>query len=299
MSGLTGISAYVQNEKNWKTKVTDSENVAKTAKTDAVATAAKSAGTKKVTYTEWKPLDTSSSLVPKTKEGYGTVIGNVELSDKAKDYYNQLKSKFYNSEFILVSKDMKSQVQANAAAYGNANKMVVLIDEEKLEKMATDESFRKKYEGIIAMGEKQMAMAKGSLTSTGAAVKNFGIKVNADGSTDFFATLEKSSADQAKRIEKKTAENKAKKASEKKKTEKKAEQKRLEEKRAEKKADKVSGEKTDVKKAEDVNEEYVIMHANSIDDLVSKVSKYAYDNRANSVFAEAEQGLGFNVDFKG
>ena len=48
---------------------------------------------------------------------------------------------------------MKAQVQQNAAAYGNANKMVVLIDEEKLERMATDESFRKKYEGIIASSQ--------------------------------------------------------------------------------------------------------------------------------------------------
>ena len=37
-------------------------------------------------------------------------------------------------DFILVSKDKKAQVEANASAYGNACKPVVLIDEEKLEK---------------------------------------------------------------------------------------------------------------------------------------------------------------------
>ena len=100
----------------------------------------------KVETKGWSPIDTSSSLVPRKTE-YGNTIGNVQLSEKTADYLDKLKSKFHNMEFITVSKDMKAQVQQNAAAYGNANKMVVLIDDEKLERMATDESYRKKYEG--------------------------------------------------------------------------------------------------------------------------------------------------------
>ena len=46
-------------------------------------------------------------------------------------------------DFILVGKEEKGAVARNAAAYGNANKPVVLIDEDKLERMATDDSFRK------------------------------------------------------------------------------------------------------------------------------------------------------------
>lgn len=52
-----------------------------------------------------------------------------------------MKSKFGNMDFILVSKDMKEQAKAMASSFANPNKMVVLIDEEKLERMATDEAF--------------------------------------------------------------------------------------------------------------------------------------------------------------
>ena len=42
----------------------------------------------------------------------GRTVGNPELSEKAAKYYEQLKSKFGNMEFVLVSKDMKEQAQA-------------------------------------------------------------------------------------------------------------------------------------------------------------------------------------------
>jgi len=200
-------------------------------------------------------------------------IGDVELSDDAKKYYDQLKSKFHNSEFILVSKDMKSQVQQNASAYGNANKMVVLIDEEKLERMATDESFRKKYEGIIAMPSSQMAAAKNSLASSGANIKNFGMSVDSNGNTSFFATLEKSSDAQAKRMEKKAEAKKEQKVKEKKKAEKEAKEERLEKAKEKHRAEKA--EKTDdsdkAEETADVNDtEYIDIKANSLDDLLGK-----------------------------
>ena len=118
-------------------------------------------------------------------------------------------------EFITVSKDMKAQVQMNAASYGNANKMVVLIDEEKLERMATDENFRKKYEGIIATSQAKMMQAKMGLTSSGASVKNFGMSVD------------------------------------------------------------------------------------SLDDLLSKVQTYSYNNASGKVMTESEKMVGTKIDFRG
>jgi hypothetical protein len=53
-------------------------------------------------------------------------------------------------DFILVSKDMKEMAKANAGSFANPNKMVVLIDEEKIERMAVDEQYRKQYESVIA-----------------------------------------------------------------------------------------------------------------------------------------------------
>ena len=82
-----------------------------------------------------------------------------------------------------------------------------------------------------------MDSARSSLASTGAKIKNFGMSVNSDGSTSFFATLEKSAAEQTKRLEKKQAEKKAAKAKEKKQTEKKEAEKRLEKAKEKKKAD--------------------------------------------------------------
>ena len=223
---------------------------------------------------EWKPLASGSSLIPTQKAGYGTVIGDVELSDKAKDYYDKLKSKFHNMDFILVSKDMKGRVAANAAAYGNANKPVVLIDEEKLERMATDESFRKKYEGIIAMSQTKLQEMKSSLSGSGAILKNFGMSVDENGNTSFFATVEKSMEAQNKAFEKRRAARHAEKAAQK----KKADREELEER---------------------IERQRVQMRADSVEELLQKVAGFAYEYADSDAITEEEAKLGQNIDFKG
>lgn len=289
MSNLYGVSAYQQTNGAWnnKTNSTKNERTNNSAK-KADYTTDKPDNMK---TTEFNPIDTKSPLVPTTKPEYGTVIGNVELSDKAKDYYGKLKAKFGNMNFILVSEDMKSQVQANAAAYGNANKQVVLINEEKLEMMANDESFRKKYEGIIAMSQVKLQEAKNSLASSGVSLKNFGMSVDSNGKATFFATVEKANK---KAAEKKQAAKKAAKAKEKKRAEEKAKEKKLEEERAnekaeEKEADEISNESDD--------KDYVVIKANSMEELLDKVSAYAYDNA--SILSEGEKQVGQNFDFRG
>lgn len=195
----------------------------------------------------WSNKGASQVPVPSYSKDYGTVIGDVSLSKEAGDYYNKLKAKYGNMEFILVSKDQKAAVQANVSKYGNAKKPVVLIDDEKLEKMATDKDFREKYEGIISMAQNQLATMKNELSSSGAAIKNFGMSVNSDGSTDYFAVMEKSNKAQAERIEKKREEK-----AQAKKDARKAEQKKLHDKREEKKVEqKKSEEKLKAKKSEE------------------------------------------------
>jgi hypothetical protein len=222
-------------------------------------------------------------------------IGDVQLSDKAKDYLSKLQSKFHGMEFITVSKDMKAQVQKNAAAYGNANKMVVLIDEEKLERMATDESFRRKYEGIIASSQSKMMQAKMGLSSSGSSIKNFGMSVDSDGKESFFATVSKSQDLQKKRIEKKAAEKKQQKIKEKRQAEKKAREERINNAK-DSKAEKTK-DKDDTEIYED--EEFEIIEANSLDDLLSKVQTYSYNNTASRVMTDTERAVGTKVDFKG
>ncbi|RKM61152.1 hypothetical protein D6855_04435 [Butyrivibrio sp. CB08] len=293
MAGLYGISAYQQTSQAYsKSTVNNDTKTQSTAKSDQ--TAATKGAQAKVETKGWSPIDTKSSLVP-TKTEIGMTIGDVQLSDKAKDYLGKLQSKFHGMEFITVSKDMKAQVQQNAAAYGNANKMVVLIDEEKLERMATDESFRKKYEGIIASSQSKMMQAKMGLSSSGSNVKNFGMSVDSNGKESFFATVGKSQDLQKKRIEKKAAEKKEQKIKEKKKAEKKAQEDRIN-KAKDSKAEKAK-DKDDMNIYEE--EEFEIIEANSLDDLLSKVQTYSYNNAASRVMTDTERAVGTRVDFKG
>ena len=293
MAGLYGVSAYQQTSQAYsKSTVNNDTKTQSTAKSDQ--TAATKGTQAKVETKGWSPIDTKSSLVP-TKTEIGVTIGDVQLSDNAKDYLGKLQSKFHGMEFITVSKDMKAQVQQNAAAYGNANKMVVLIDEEKLERMATDESFRKKYEGIIASSQSKMMQAKMGLSSSGSNVKNFGMSVDSNGKESFFATVGKSQDLQKKRIEKKAAEKKEQKIKEKKKAEKKAQEDRIN-KAKDSKAEK-SKDKDDTNIYEE--EEFEIIEANSLDDLLSKVQTYSYNNAASRVMTDTERAVGTRVDFKG
>lgn len=128
-------------------------------------------------------------------EDYGRTIGQPELSEKAAKYYEQLKKRYGNYDFILVSRDQKENAKANAAKYANGYKTVVLIDEDKIEQMATDEKFRKQYEGILSGAAAQIQQLKTSLQSSGAQVKGFGMQVNDGGTLSFFAVLKKSSAE--------------------------------------------------------------------------------------------------------
>ncbi|MCR5301075.1 MAG: DUF6033 family protein [Lachnospiraceae bacterium] len=226
----------------------------------------------------WKGISEGSALVPTEKAGYGTVVGDVQLSDKAKDYYAKLKEKFHGVDFVLVSKDMKDQVEANASRYGNASKPIVLIDDEKIEKMANDPAYAKKYEGIIESSLKKLEAARNTLAASGATLKNFGMSVDANGKTSFFAVIEKAS-DAANKIREKNLEkHKAQKAEEKKKAEKKKEKERLEE-------------------GPEDEKEYLEFRSESLEDLIDKVSKYAFDSSASSLMAQ--EGLGQSIDFKG
>ena len=294
MAGLYGISAYQQISQSYGgNKVKNNDTKAKnTEKSDK--TAATKGSQAEVETKGWSPIDTRSSLVP-SKTDIGMTIGDVQLSDKAKDYLSKLQSKFHGMEFITVSKDMKAQVQKNAAAYGNANKMVVLIDEEKLERMATDESFRRKYEGIIASSQSKMMQAKMGLSSSGSSIKKYGMSIDVEGKESFSATISKHQELQKKRIEKKAAEKKQQKLKEKRQAEKKAREERINNAK-DSKAEKTK-DKDDTEIYED--EEFEIIEANSLDDLLSKVQTYSYNNTASRVMTDTERAVGTKVDFKG
>ena len=207
------------------------------------------------------------------KKVSGQTIGNPKLSEKASKYYEQLKKKYSNMNFILVSEDQKENAKANAAGYANSNNMVVLIDEDKIERMASDENYRKQYEGIIANAASGISQLASSLSATGTSVKGFGMQVNDNGTASYFAVLEKSSAAQKERIEKKAAE-------------KKKNEERLEKKRK---------ETGDVDDTDDT--ETVTVTASSIEELLEKIKDQEQLFLSDIVKTPQEKNVGQNVDF--
>lgn len=230
----------------------------------------------------------------------GKTIGQPKLSEKAKEYYEELKDKYKDMDFILVSKDMKEMAKANAGSFANPNKMVVLIDEEKIERMATDENYRKQYESLIATAQKKMPELNktiGGLSN----VKGFGMQVNDGGKASFFAVMQKSFDSQAKRLEEKRAEKKEEKKKAEKKAKAEAAEERIAEARAEKKEAQKALEETEVRDlfGEYKKEDVVILSANSVEELKRLVEEYNYNAMADSVKSDAEKYLGTVIDFKG
>lgn len=228
----------------------------------------------------------------------GQTIGNPKLSEKASKYYDELKKKYSNMNFILVSEDMKEQAKANASAYANANKMVVLIDEDKIERMAEDESYRKQYEAIIANAVSGMSQLGSSIAATGASVKGYGMQVNDNGTATYFAVLEKSGAAQKERIEKKAAKKKAEEKAKDKKAQKEAEKERI--KKSHDKAEKISNEDVDTDDADGkINSvsDTVIISASSIEELLSKIQNESQKYLSDNILSEKERNVGQGFDY--
>ncbi len=212
---------------------------------------------------------------------FGKTIGQPKLSDKAAKYYEELKKKFSNMDFILVSADQKENAKAQAGNYANPVKTVVLIDEEKLEKMAEDETFRAQYEGIIRSASVQMNQLKKNVGSN-SCVKGFGMQVDDNGKVSFFAVVDKSLAAQKDRIARKAEEKKANAKKEAKKSEKEKRAEALEERQ----------------KAGRAEKDYVTVTASSIDELQKKVDNVLYSAWSDNTRTDEEKMWGRNIDFR-
>ncbi len=224
---------------------------------------------------------------------YGKTVGDPKLSETAKKYYDELKKKYGQYDFVLVSNDEKENAKANAAKYAGIGKTTVLIDEAKIEKMATDPEFRKKYENILSGAQSQLDELKKSVEAAGlgANVKGYGMQVNDNGTVSLFAVLKKSSSDQKARIEKHAEEKKLEKKEADKKADKKAAEERLNSRRAEK-AEREKERLEDLKDA-------TVVSANSVEELLAKITDFSLNSRTDSVLTEGEMAVGQNIDFKG
>lgn len=225
----------------------------------------------------------------------GRTIGDPVLSDKAKKYYEQLKAKYSNMDFILVSPEQKEEAESKKGMYQSSKELIVLIDSDKIEKMAEDEEYRAKYEGILSNATSQLSQMKDSLGSKADSVSSFGMTFDDNGNASFFAVVDKSLAAQKERI----ADKKEAAAEEKKKAQKKTQEKRAEERKADradnnKKMD--SADKTNSKeKSSDADK--VTVSASSWEELLKKIDNVIYESRADSVLTKEEKAVGQSFDY--
>ncbi|RKM55943.1 hypothetical protein D6855_15570 [Butyrivibrio sp. CB08] len=223
----------------------------------------------------------------KTTGNYGKMIGKAQLSEEGAKYYEELKKKYSNMDFVLVSKDLKDYAKQNASSFGNPNRMVVLIDEEKIERMATDADFRAKYEGLIANAQAKMPQLQAAM-QTKPGIKTIGMQVGDDGKASFFAVMSKSNTEMTQKLQEKRA---AKKAAEKAAAKKEAKKEQAEKLREGHKAEEVPRDEDE--------EDYEILMADSIEELFKKIDDFNFSVRADSIRTPEEMSVGQSIDFKG
>lgn len=169
-----------------------------------------------------------SAGVEKTQTaGYVDRSKEQALSRQAQDVLKQLRDKYGDMDFLVA--DFKDAEEARAALSKGTKEFSVLFSSEELEKMASDEKYLKQkmqgIDGAVRMSEEinqkygfERAFGKESTADT--EITKIGIAFNDDGTTSFFAELEKSSAKQRERIEEAREEKRAEKKAADKKTEK-------------------------------------------------------------------------------
>lgn len=204
-----------------------------------------------------------------------TTLGNPQLSETASSYYEELKSKHSDVEFVLVSNDKTDVAKEYASNLVSDKSMIVLISEDEVEQMATDENVRTQNEKLIEDAKAQMPDLLEKMKESGVNAKSFGIEINDDGTASYFAVVDKSMAAQKERIENNLAE-----------------------KRAEKKADaKEAANQRQEGKRVGHKEDLTTVSASSMEELVKKLQDMAYEAKADSVITEQEKMVGQNFDF--
>lgn len=218
----------------------------------------------------YKERAQSAGYVDKSRES--------TLSQRAQDLLKQLRSKYGNMDFMVA--DFANGDDAKEILSRGTKEFSVLFSGEELEKMASNEKYLKQkmesLEGAVRMSEEinqkygfERAFGKGGSADT--AVTKIGIAFHDDGTTSFFAELEKSSAKQRERIEAAREEKRA--------------QKKAEDRKAEKELQSYSKGNTDVKRT--------AVEADSMEELLKKIAAVDWD----AVKSEKVSDSGSKCDF--
>lgn len=205
--------------------------------------------------------------------GYVDQKKEASLSSRAQDVLKRLRNKYGDRDFMVA--DFNNGEEAKEILSRGTKEFSVLFSSDELEKMASDEDYMQKkideMEGAVRMSKDINAkfgheQAFGLKGTEGVEIAKIGIAFHDDGTTSYFAELEKSSAKQRERIE----------AS--------REQKRAKEK-AEKELESYAKNSADAKRT--------TVSANSMEELLEKIKNVDW----NAVKAENLPENGRNYDF--
>lgn len=141
------------------------------------------------------------------KTGKKATVGETQLSEKAQTLLKKLREAYGDMDFFVA--DFSKGDNAEDILSKAGKEFSVILTVEELEKMASDEKYEKEYmervQGARRMSEqinKEYGFASAlSGTESRTKVNKIGISINEDGTTTFFAELEKSSQQQRERIE--------------------------------------------------------------------------------------------------
>lgn len=133
-------------------------------------------------------------------------VGETQLSEKAQALLKKLRETYGDMDFFAA--DFSKGDNAKDILSKAGKEFSVILTVEELEKMASDEKYEKEYmekvQGARCMSE-QVSKEYGAISVSGDAartkVNKIGISINEDGTTTFFAELEKASQQQRERIE--------------------------------------------------------------------------------------------------
>ena len=142
-------------------------------------------------------------------------IGEAVLSKGAQALLEKLRKSYSDMDFMVADFD-KGDNAKEILSHGT-KEVSVIFSSSELEKMASDEKYEKEYmervQGALRMSE-QINREFGFTSAFGeksgnSEINKIGISFNSDGTTSFFAELEKSSARQREHIEKVREEKRA------------------------------------------------------------------------------------------
>ena len=200
---------------------------------------------------EYKPAYSVSATdkADKSKE-----TSTVRLSTDAQKYLEQLKGKYKNVDFIVADFSSDEEAQKHLATGKGEYNCVITPD--TLEKMATDETERAKFEGIIDKAIGELPEIRKQLGDDSENVTKLGISVDSEGNVSYYALIKES-------LKKNENVEKAK------------------EKAAEKKAE-------EAKKEEKEEYEERLVTASSVEELI-KLIKAAYSEKSDDRFEKSDK----------